>query len=489
MEITETLNEGLSRSYTLTATAEEVDARITQKLKELGVTAQVKGFRRGKAPVSVLRGLYGKHTRADVWKDVVQEGINDHLKKNDDVPVRQPTVKLKNSPDDPDINIEFSYECTPVVPKVDLSGIRIERPSPVVDDEEVTRSLEGYAGANPDYVDRQDGEGACLDDKVVISFTATVDQVPVDRLNATDFPVIIGSGTFIPGFEHQLLGGQAGERRAVEATIPPNHSDKKIAGKQALFDCEIREVKSPQAREIDDDLAKLFGHDTLAELKDNVRSNLQSDSTRMAAEIAKSRLLDELVERLDFEVPPGVLKDEIERVRQALVQPGSGVPPGEPTESDTDRETASDHQSGGTTGESGENGEKTDQAARNEDTTGSSGASGDIQGDPSTEVPEDELHRIAIRRLRTGFLFTEIAKEQDISVSMADMYREYVEKHNPVDPDTWKKHVLSNQQWRDALYGACLERKVTDWVLLQVEVTEKSASLKEIATMSRSLES
>ncbi len=197
MEITENLNEGLSRSCTLTATAEEVDERVTEKLKELGVTAQIKGFRRGKAPVSVLRRIYGKRTRANVWMEVVQTGISEHLAKKDEKPVRQPTVELKNAPDDPDINIEFSYECTPVVPQVDLSGIRIERPNPVVDEQDVDKALEGYAGSHPDYVDRQEDEGACLQDKVVVSFTATVDEVPVDRLNAADFPVIIGSGTFI----------------------------------------------------------------------------------------------------------------------------------------------------------------------------------------------------------------------------------------------------------------------------------------------------
>ena len=331
MEITENLNEGLSRSYTLTATAEEVDEKVTEKLRELGVTAQIKGFRRGKAPVSVLRRIYGKRTRASVWMEVVQKGINDHLAKKDEKPVRQPKVELKNSPDDPDINIEFSYECTPVIPEVDLSSIRIERPDPVVDEKDVTEALEEYAGANPVYAERQDDEGACLEDKVVVSFTATVDETPVDRLNATDFPVIMGSETFIPGFEQQLLGAKAGDRRTVEVTIPSNHSDKKIAGKQALFDCEISAISCPQTREINQELAELLGFDSLDEMKDRVRENLKFDSARIAEQIAKARLLDELVERLDFELPPDVLKDEIDRVRQALEQPDAGEQPEEPT--------------------------------------------------------------------------------------------------------------------------------------------------------------
>ena len=489
MEITETLNEGLSRSYTLTASAKEVDARVTQKLKELGATAQVKGFRRGKAPVSVLRGLYGKHTRADVWMEVVQEGIRDQLAKNEDKPVKQPTVELKNSPDDPDINVEFSYECTPVVPKVDLSSIRIECPAPVVDEQEVTKSLEGYASANPDYVDRNEDEGACLEDKVVISFTAMVDQVPVDRLNATDFPVIIGSDTFIPGFERQLLGAKTGERRAVEATIPSNHADKTIAGKQAVFDCEIRSVKRPQSREIDDELAKLFGHDSLDGLKDGIRGGLQSDSAKMAAEIAKSRLLDELVERLDFEVPPGVLKDEVDRVRHALERPGAVGPQEGPAENGADREAEGSSEATNEPGEASGNEGKPERAPSDGNSSGSTGDSDGRPGEASAGVSDDEVHRIALRRLRTGFLFSQIAKEQEISVTMGDMYTEYVESHNPVDPNVWKEHIWSNQQWRDVLYGACLEKKVSDWVLTQVDVTEKSASLEEIAAMSRSLES
>lgn len=483
MEITENLNEGLSRSYTLTATAEEVDERVTEKLKELGVTAQIKGFRRGKAPVSVLRRIYGKRTRASVWMEVVQKGINDHLAKKDEKPVRQPAVELKNSPDDPDINIEFSYECTPVIPEVDLSGIRIERPDPVVDEKEVTEALEEYAGANPVYAERQDDEGACPKDKVVISFTATVDEVPVDRLNATDFPVIIGSETFIPGFEQQLLGATAGDRRTVEVTIPSNHSDKKIAGKQALFDCEISAISCPQTREINQELAELLGFDTLDEMKDRVRENLKFDSARMAEQIAKARLLDELVARLDFELPPKVLKDEIDRVRQALEQPDAGEQPEEPT-GDEDRDTHGVGQENGETGDPAGNEMNPVQVAGGEESPGTPG-----DPDGNSGESDDELHRIAVRRLRTGFLFSQIAKEQDISVSEGDMYKEYSTNYRPVALTVWKEQILRNRQWRDTLYGACLEKKVADWILSRVSVTQKSASLDEIATMSRALES
>ena len=484
MEITENLNEGLSRSYTLTATAEEVDERVTEKLKELGVTAQVKGFRRGKAPVSVLRRIYGKRTRASVWMEVVQKGINDHLAKKDEKPVRQPKVELKNSPDDPDINIEFSYECTPVIPEVDLSSIRIERPDPVVDEKDVTEALEEYAGANPVYAERRDDEGACLEDKVVVSFTATVDETPVDRLNATDFPVIIGSETFIPGFEQQLLGAKAGDRRTVEVTIPSNHSDKKIAGKQALFDCEISEISCPQTREINQELAELLGFDSLDEMKGRVRENLKFDSARIAEQIAKARLLDELVERLDFELPPDVLNDEIDRVRQALEQPDAGEQAEDPTGDEAGQNARDVGQENGETGDSAGNEANPEQVAGGEESPGSPG-----DPDGNSGESDDELHRIAVRRLRTGFLFSQLAKEQDISVSEGDMYKEYSTNYRLVAPNVWKEQILPNRQWRDTLYGACLEKKVADWVLSQVNVTEKSASLDEIATMSRALES
>ena len=489
MEITEILNEGLSRSCTLTATAEEVDERVTEKLKELGVTAQIKGFRRGKAPVSVLRRIYGKRTRANVWMEVVQTGISEHLAKKDEKPVRQPTVELKNAPDDPDINIEFSYECTPVVPQVDLSGIRIERPNPVVDEQDVDKALEGYAGSHPDYVDRQEDEGACLQDKVVVSFTATVDEVPVDRLNAADFPVIIGSGTFIPGFEQQLLGTRAGDRRTVEVTIPANHSDKAIAGKQALFDCEIGAIKCPQPREINQELAELLGFKTLDELKDRIRENLRSDSAIAAEQIVKARLLGELVERLDFELPPKVLEEEIDRLRQALGQADAGEQQEGPEEDDEDRNAPSARQEDGGTGNSTGNDADPEQVAGGEESPGSPEDPDGISGDKGTRQSDDELHRIAVRRLRTGFLFTQIAKERDISVSESDMYKEYSSKYRPVSLKVWKEQILPNRQIRDTLFNACLEIKVANWILSQVNVTEKSASLDEIATMSRTLES
>ena len=484
MEITENLNEGLSRSYTLTATAEEVDERVTKKLKEIGLSARIKGFRPGKAPVSVLRSMYGKRTLANVRIEVVQEGIKDHLAKKDEMPVRQPNVELKNSPDDPDINIEFSYECTPVIPEVDLSSIRIERPEPVVDEKEVTKALEGYASAHPIYVERQSDEGACLEDKVVVSFTATVDEAPVDRLNATDFPAIIGSETLIPGFEQQLLGAKAGDRRTVEVTIPSNHSDKKIAGKQALFDCEISAVSCPQTREIDQELAGLLGFASLDEMKESVRENLKVDSEVIAEQIAKARLLEELVQRLDFELPPIVLKDEVDRIRQALEQPQAGEQPEEPTGDDEDQNARGVGQENGETGNPTGNEANPEQVAGGEE-------SPDSPGDPdgNSRESDDELHRIATRRLRTAFLFTQIAKEQGISVSEGDMYKEYCTNYRPVALKVWKDQMMPNQQWRDTWYGVCLEKKVADWVLTQVNVTEKSASLDEIATMSRALES
>ena len=277
----------------------------------------------------------------------------------------------------------------------------------------------------------------------------------------------------------------AGDRRTVEVTIPSNHSDRKIAGKQALFDCEISAIKCPQTREINQEMAELLGFNSIDELKDRIRENLKSDSVRMAEQIAKARLLDELVKRLDFDLPPKVLEDEIDQVRQALEQPDDvGEQPEEPTGNDEDQNAQGVGQADHETGDSAGNEAYPEQVAGGEESPGSPG-----DPDGNSGESDDELHRIAVRRLRTGFLFSQIAKEQDISVSEGDMYKEYITNYSPVAPKVWKEQILPNRQWRDTLFGACIEKKVADWVLSQVNITEMSASLEEITEMSKALES
>ena len=263
-------------------------------------------------------------------------------------------------------------------------------------------------------------------------------------------------------------GQRRGDRRTVEVTIPSNHSDKKIAGKQALFDCEISAVSCPQTREIDQELAGLIGFASLDEMKESVRENLKVDSEVIAEQIAKARLLEELVQRLDFELPPIVLKDEVDRIRQALEQPQAGEQPEEPTGDDEDQNARGVGQENGETGNPTGNEANPEQVAGGEE-------SPDSPGDPdgNSRESDDELHWIATRRLRTAFLFTQIAKEQGISVSEGDMYKEYCTNYRPVALKVWKDQMMPNQQWRDTWYGVCLEKKVADWVLTQVNVTEK----------------
>ncbi len=256
MQVTETLNEGLKRGYAITVTASELDEKVTEKLKEAQPDIEMKGFRKGKVPLPLLKKQFGQRVLGETMQEVIDGAMNQHFEDSGDRPALQPEVKMTNEDwkEGDDIQVEMTYEALPEVPEFDASGIVLERLVVKADDAAVDEALESLASSAQDFEDK---DGAAEDgDQVVIDFVGKVDGEPFEGGAAEDYPLALGSGSFIPGFEEQLVGVSVGDEKAVEVKFPEEYGAEHLAGKDAVFDVTVKGVKAPKAAEINDEMAQ-----------------------------------------------------------------------------------------------------------------------------------------------------------------------------------------------------------------------------------------
>ncbi|NVK12914.1 MAG: trigger factor, partial [Rhodobacteraceae bacterium] len=257
MQVTETLNEGLKRGYAITVTAAELDEKVNEKLVEAQPEVEMKGFRKGKVPMALLKKQFGQRLMGEAMQEAVDGAMNKHFEDSGDRPALQPDVKMTNEDwkEGDDVNVEMSYEALPEIPEVDFSGVELEKLVVKAEDEAVTEALANLAETAKEFEAREEGAAAEDGDQVVIDFVGRIDGEAFDGGAGDDYPLTLGSNSFIPGFEEQLVGTKAGEEKDVTVSFPEEYGAEHLAGKEAVFSCTVKEVKAPKAAEIDDELA------------------------------------------------------------------------------------------------------------------------------------------------------------------------------------------------------------------------------------------
>src|SRR5690606_30126769 len=213
----------------------------------------------------------------------------------------------------------------PEIPEIDFSQIKIEKLVAEVADEAVEEALGNLAKSASNYEDREEGAAAEDGDQVVIDFVGSVDGEEFEGGKAEDYPLVLGSGSFIPGFEPQLVGAKAGDTPEVKVTFPEQYGAPHLAGKEASFAVTVKAVKAPKPAEIDDELAKRFGLESLDELKTNIRERLAAEYGQATRAIVKRRLMDALDAAVTFEVPPGLVDAEAQQIAHQLWQDRKSV--------------------------------------------------------------------------------------------------------------------------------------------------------------------
>jgi trigger factor len=433
MQVTETLKDGLKRGYTITVTADELDAKVNEKLAEAQPDVEMKGFRKGKVPFALLKRQFGQRLLGDAMQESVDAAMREHFESSGDRPAGEPSVKMENEDwkEGDDLTVSMSYEALPEIPEVDLSGIKLERLVVKADDAAVDDALQNLAKSAQNFEDKSKKAKAADGDQVVIDFVGKVDGEAFEGGAAEDYPLVLGSGSFIPGFEEQLVGAKAGDEKVVTVSFPEEYGAKHLAGKEATFDCTVKAVKAPKPAEIDDDLAKQYGADDLEALKSQIRERLEAEYAQAARAVVKRRLLDQLDEMVSFELPPSLTEAEAKQIAHQLWHDDNP----------------------------------------------------DVQGHDHPEIEPTEEHRkLAERRVRLGLLLADIGQKAEVEVTDQEMTQAVMAqaRQYPGQERQFFEFIQKNPQMQQQLRAPIFEDKVVDHVLGQVEVTEKEVSKDDL---------
>ncbi len=317
MQISETVSQDLHKQFTVTVPASELDSRVNKRLEEMKPKVNLKGFRPGKAPVSFLKKQFGKSIMGEIVEQAVNEGSQKVIADNKLKVALQPRVEPVGSVEDAvdgksDLTFKVIVDLMPDFETTDPAKLAVERITADITDGDVNEAVERLAKNVRNYTTK-DG-AAEKDDLATIDYEGSIDGVPFDGGKGSDFNLTLGSGTFIPGFEDQLIGAKAGESRDVKVTFPTEYHAPEMAGKDAVFAVTVKEVKTPEEAKIDDELAKKLGLDDLETLKARVKEQLESDYKGASRMHLKRRVLDALDKAHDFPLPPAMVEHEFTNI-------------------------------------------------------------------------------------------------------------------------------------------------------------------------------
>jgi trigger factor len=432
MQITQTVSEDLRRQFTVTVPANELDRRVTKRLEEMKGKVNLKGFRPGKAPVSFLKKQFGKSVMGEVVQQVVDEGSQKAVTDNALKPAIQPRIEPMGDVNavvegKADLTFTVTVDLMPDFTPADVSAIKIEKLVSEVTDEELDESLDRLAKNVRTYTARPEGEAAQKDDLTVIDFAGTLDGVSFEGSTGNDFNLTLGSGQFVPGFEDQLIGAKAGDKIDVKVQFPATYHSADIAGKNAVFAVTVKEVKTPDAATIDDELATKLGLDDLATLKDRVRDQIKSDHAQASRMHLKRRILDALDNAHDFPLPPAMVETEFANIWAQV-------------EAELQRE-------GKTAADEG----KTEEELR------------------------EEYHKIAERRVRLGLVLGKLGEQNGITITADEVNRGIMNRARqfPGQEQQVFQYYANNAQAQAEIRAPLYEDKVVDFIAELAQVTEK----------------
>ena len=433
MQVTETLNEGLKRGYNIVVTADELSAKVDEKLVEARPEIEMKGFRKGKVPMALLKKQHGQRLMGEAMQESIDGAMSKHFEDSGDRPAMQPAVKMTNDDwkEGDDIHVEMSYEALPTIPEVDLKKIKLEKMIARADEASVDEALANLAETAQDFADRKKGTKAKDGDQVTIDFLGKVDGEAFEGGAAEDYPLVLGSNSFIPGFEAQLVGVKLGEEVEVNVTFPEEYGAENLAGKDAVFECKIKAVKAPKAAEINDELATKFGAEDLAALTGQITERLEAEYAGAARAVQKRHLLDALDKMVKFELPPSLVEAEAGQIAHQLWHYENP----------------------------------------------------DVHGHDHPEiVSTDEHNTLAERRVRLGLLLAELGQKAEIQVTDAEMTQAMMNqaRQYPGQEREFFEFVQQNPQMQQQMRAPLFEDKVVDYVFELATVTDKEVSKDEL---------
>jgi trigger factor len=424
MQVSVESGDGLERRMTVELPANKIEEAVSKRLKQIGRTAKMDGFRPGKVPMNILRRQYGGQVLQEVYGQMIESSYQEALNQEKLHPAGMPKIEPKVS----DAEGVFSYiatlEVMPEVGQVKAEGI-ISRPVAEITDEDVTEMIEKLRKQRASWsaVDRAAAEG----DQVKINFKGLMEGEAFEGGTASDVPLVLGSKRMIEGFETGLVGVVKEEKRSLELKFPEDYRVEELAGKQVTFEVEVNEVAEEMLPEMDDTFANEFGaSEGVDKLKDDIRENMQRELEQRIKTKVKNQVMELIVGSNSLEIPVALIDEEVKALRKqtrSQLREGSG----------------------------------------------------------SIELPSSMFEEQARRRVTLGLLIAEAIKQNKIELDnerVRSAIEEYAASYE--DPEEVIKHYYTDRSQLTAVQNLVLEEQVVDWVLEQVDVADEPTSFSEL---------
>jgi trigger factor len=431
MQVTELSNDGLKREYKVVVPFAEIEGRVSARLTELSKTIRMPGFRPGKVPVSLLKKQYGRSVMGEVLEQAVNQGSQATISERELKPALRPKIEVTSFDEGADLEFTMALEVLPEVPETDLKALHLTRPVAPVSEDAVERALDNLVQRSRRFEPAAEPRPSRDGDQVIIDFEGRIDGEPFEGGKAEDFPLVLGSGAMIPGFEDQLKGLAGGSEATVEVSLPESYPQAEIAGKAATFEVRIKEVREAAPLAIDDALAKGRGFDDLAAMKKVIRESIEREYGRYSRAKVKRALLDRLAEEYRFGVPAGMVDLEFEAIWKQIK----------------------------------------DEIER----------TGNDSGKSEDELKE-EYRAIAERRVRLGLILSDIGQKNELKVEQHELNTAIVEQAQryPGQQQKVLDFFRSNPQAIEQLRAPLYEDKVVDFILQMANVKDETVTPEEL---------
>lgn len=434
MKILDKTNNGLSWCYNILILSEDIKQAIQQKTQEIAKKVRLDGFRPGKVPLNIIERMYGANARSEAIKGLISSAVKDVFSiDNLNISFNYSTEVL--SEDDEGIKFTLKFEALPIVELKDLSDVSISKYIVDLKDEDINNFLEDIRKEKTKWIS-DDAKEALEGDKIVLNMvinpkkTKKLKQPPMN-----DIEIVLGDKDLINGISQNLLSAKVGDSREFDITYPENFTDKTLAGKVISYIANIKHVYSPAKYKMDDEFAVSIGKTNLLSTKEWAKKVLQSKYEFMAKDFMRRDLLDRMEEKYDFEVPQNMLNLEFsevfENVKREFLKSGKSIP----------------------------------------------------------ETLEGDCKKVALRRVRLGFVVAEIAKRDQIYVTNEELneaIRNIIYNYPGREREIFDR-CIKDKSMLTAIKGPILENKVINHLFSIINIEEKHCSSVEMNKMDEDL--
>lgn len=428
MQIQLVSEEGLSRAFDVTVPATDFETRVDTNLAGFAKDLKLPGFRPGKVPQAVIRHRYRASIMEEVMNETVQEAVRSALTEHElNAAAPANVTEIKPFDEGEDVKFSFSIDIMPEIVLTDFSKLAFERMNPVLEDRHLDDALKVLSRRGAQPVDVTKKTHKLADDEIaVIDFQGSVDGEEKPGMKGDDVMVQLGSKMFIPGFEDHLLGKKKGDSFDFDITFPDDYNSEELQGVEANFKVTVKGIKKLDAPEVDEEFAKRFGKEDLAELKLQVKQELDTIHRRSARFLMKREVMDKLMETHDFPLPDGLVENEFNAIWEQIM-----------AEAKAGRIDAEDR------------GKKEDEL-------------------------RDEYRTIAERRVRLGLILSEVATSNKLDVSPEE-FNAAIQREMAMNPgqeaEVYTRYT-TDPNARQSLIAPMMEDKAIDYILELAEVTE-----------------